>query len=50
VLRAGWDLKTGWFADRQACAAVDVQLGGQGFTPQQRFLTGGTDERADGAL
>jgi hypothetical protein len=29
---------------------VTVQLGGQGFTPQQRFLMGGTDERADGAL
>ncbi len=49
MIRAGWDLQTDWFANLQACPEMDVQLGGPGFTPQQRFLTGGTHERADGA-
>jgi hypothetical protein len=30
VLRAGWGLQTGWFANQQACAAVDVQWAGRG--------------------
>jgi hypothetical protein len=45
VIRAGWSLQTNWFANLQACPAVNVQLGGQGFTPQQRFLADSHDRR-----
>ena len=43
VIVAGWGPQTDWYRNVQAHPAVRVQLGGQTFTPQQRFLT---DEEA----
>ena len=43
VIVAGWGPETDWYRNVQAHPAVQVQLGGQTFTPQQRFLT---DEEA----
>jgi deazaflavin-dependent oxidoreductase (nitroreductase family) len=40
---AGWGPQTDWWRNLQAHPAVQVQLGGQTFTPVQRFLT---DEEA----
>ena len=39
VICAGWGPQTDWYRNLQAHPAVTVQLGGQTFTPQQRFLT-----------
>lgn len=39
VICAGWGPHTDWYRNLQAYPAVKVQLGGQTFTPQQRFLT-----------
>ena len=39
VICAGWGPHTDWYRNLQARPAVKVQLGGQTFTPQQRFLT-----------
>ena len=36
---AGWGPQTDWYRNLQAHPAVTVQLGGQTFTPQQRFLS-----------
>ena len=43
VIFAAWGPQTDWYRNLQAHPAVQVQLGGQTFTPQQRFLT---DEEA----
>jgi deazaflavin-dependent oxidoreductase (nitroreductase family) len=43
VITAGWGPQTDWYRNLQVHPAVQVQLGGQTFTPQQRFLT---DEEA----
>ena len=43
VICAGWGPQTDWYRNLQAHPAVSVQLGGQTFTPVQRFLT---DEEA----
>jgi deazaflavin-dependent oxidoreductase (nitroreductase family) len=40
---AGWGPQTDWYRNLKAHPAVQVQLGGQTFTPQHRFLT---DEEA----
>ena len=39
VICAGWGPQTDWYRNLQAHPAVQVQLGGQTFIPQQRFLT-----------
>ncbi len=39
VIVAGWGPQTDWYRNLQAHPAVQVQLGGQTFTPVQRFLT-----------
>jgi deazaflavin-dependent oxidoreductase (nitroreductase family) len=39
VICAGWGPQTDWYRNLQACPAVTVQLGGQTFTPEQRFLS-----------
>jgi deazaflavin-dependent oxidoreductase (nitroreductase family) len=39
VIVAGWGPQTDWYRNLRAHPAVQVQLGGQTFTPQQRFLT-----------
>jgi deazaflavin-dependent oxidoreductase (nitroreductase family) len=36
---AGWGPQTDWYRNLQAHPAVTVQLGGQTFTPHQRFLS-----------
>lgn len=38
VIVAGWGPRTDWFRNIQAHPAVDVQLDGRTFRPQQRFL------------
>jgi deazaflavin-dependent oxidoreductase (nitroreductase family) len=38
VICTGWGPQTDWYRNLQAHPAVTVQLGGQTFTPQQRFL------------
>jgi len=38
VITAGWGPQTDWYRNLQAHPAVQVQLGGRTFTPQQRFL------------
>lgn len=43
VIVAGWGPQSDWYRNIQAHPAVQVQLGGQTFVPQQRFLT---DEEA----
>lgn len=43
VIVAGWGPQTDWYRNLKAHPAVQVQLGGQTFTPAQRFLT---DEEA----
>jgi len=39
VICAGWGPQTDWYRNLQAHPAVQVQLGGRTFVPQQRFLT-----------
>ncbi|MGY1616192.1 nitroreductase family deazaflavin-dependent oxidoreductase [Geodermatophilus sp. SYSU D00691] len=39
VICAGWGPQTDWYRNVQAHPAVQVQLGGQTFTPEQRFLS-----------
>jgi deazaflavin-dependent oxidoreductase (nitroreductase family) len=39
VICAAWGPQTDWYRNLQAQPAVTVQLGGQTFTPQQRFLS-----------
>lgn len=39
VICAGWGPQTEWYRNLRAEPAVQVQLGGRTFTPQQRFLT-----------
>jgi deazaflavin-dependent oxidoreductase (nitroreductase family) len=48
VICAAWGPQTDWYRNLQARNAVKVQLGGQTFTPQQRFLP--EDEAFDVAL
>jgi deazaflavin-dependent oxidoreductase (nitroreductase family) len=43
VIVAGWGPQADWYRNLQAHPALQVQLGGQTFTPVQRFLT---DEEA----
>jgi deazaflavin-dependent oxidoreductase (nitroreductase family) len=38
---SAWGPQTDWYRNLQAHPAVQVQLGGQTFTPQQRFLSQG---------
>jgi deazaflavin-dependent oxidoreductase (nitroreductase family) len=40
VICAAWGPQTDWYRNLQASPAGQVQLGGQTFTPQQRFLPG----------
>jgi deazaflavin-dependent oxidoreductase (nitroreductase family) len=39
VICAAWGPQTDWYRNLQAHPAAKVQLGGQEFAPQQRFLT-----------
>jgi deazaflavin-dependent oxidoreductase (nitroreductase family) len=39
VIVAGWGPRTDWYRNLQAHPAVKAHLGGQTFTPQQRFLS-----------
>ena len=39
VICAAWGPRTDWYRNVQAHPAVKVQMGGDTFTPQQRFLT-----------
>jgi hypothetical protein len=39
VICAAWGPQTDWYRNLQAYPAATVQLGGQEFAPQQRFLT-----------
>ncbi|PVZ10194.1 nitroreductase family deazaflavin-dependent oxidoreductase [Actinomycetospora cinnamomea] len=39
VICAGWGPRTDWYRNIRARPAVRVQLGGETFTPHQRFLT-----------
>jgi deazaflavin-dependent oxidoreductase (nitroreductase family) len=48
VICAAWGPQTDWYRNLQAHPAVQVQLGGQTFTPQQRFLP--EDEAFDVAV
>lgn len=43
VIVAGWGPQTDWYRNLQVHLAVQVQLGGQTFTPEHRFLA---DEEA----
>jgi deazaflavin-dependent oxidoreductase (nitroreductase family) len=45
VIVAGWGPRTDWYRNIRARPAVQVQLGGTTFTPQQRFLN--ADEAFD---
>ena len=38
VIASAWGPQTDWYRNLRAHPAVQVQLGGQAFTPQQRFL------------
>jgi deazaflavin-dependent oxidoreductase (nitroreductase family) len=40
VIAAAWGPETDWYRNLRAHPAVQVQLGGRTFTPEQRFLAG----------
>ncbi|MGY1633504.1 nitroreductase family deazaflavin-dependent oxidoreductase [Geodermatophilus sp. SYSU D01186] len=48
VICAAWGPQTDWYRNLQAHPAVQVQMGGRTFTPQQRFPT--ADEAFDVAV
>jgi deazaflavin-dependent oxidoreductase (nitroreductase family) len=48
VICAAWGPQSDWYRNLQAHPAVNLQLGGQTFVPQQRFLT--EDEAFDVAV